>query len=191
MHLDVVLLQVTGLAGQVDGQVRLVHTKVLLQLAQRNAAQIDVIEIVGGKEVFVPQGAVVICDRVAELGLILAVEHQRNAKLRGHLGCQLLLAQNEGLEGMEQILGGQAGEQPVGQAVGGAQVVVKPGMNPGLEVLPAPVGVDVRRPGYGERMHAVFVLQKVGGVKAVLAAAAWYQAVVAAVIFAVFVAQLS
>ena len=91
---------------------------------------------------------------------------------------------------MEQVLSGQAGEQPVGQAIGGAQIVVESGVNPGLEVFPAPVSVDVGRPGYGKRMHAVLVLQKVSGVKAVLAAAARYQAVVAAVGLAVLVAQL-
>lgn len=90
---------------------------------------------------------------------------------------------------MEQVLGGQAGQQAVGHAVGGAQVVVKPGVDPGLHVVPAPRGINMRRPGDGQRVHAVLVLQQVGSVKAVLTAGAGHQAVVAAIVFAVLVAQ--
>ena len=140
---------------------------------------------------FVPQRALVVRDGVAELGLVLAVEHERNAELGGDLGRELLLPQYKRLERVEQVLGRQAGQQAVGQAVGGAQVVVEPGVNPRLEVLPPPGGVDVRRPGHGQRVHAVFVFQQVGGVKAVLAAGAGHQAVVAAVGFAVTVAQFA
>ena len=188
-HLNVVFLQVAGLAGQVDGQVGLVDLVVLLQLAQAYAAQIDVVVVVHRKEVLVPQGGVVVGDGVAELGLVFAVEHQRNAEAGGHLGGQLLLAQNERLEGMEQVLGGQPGEQPVGHAVGGAQVVVKPGVDPCLEVVPAPGGVHMGCPGDGEGVHPVLVFQQMGGVKAVLTAGAGHQAVVAAVGFAVLIAQ--
>lgn len=81
--------------------------------------------VVDRKEVLIAQGGVVVGNRVAELGLVLAVEHQRDAKLRGHLGRQLLLAQNERLERVEQVLRRKAGQQAVGHAVGGAQVVVK------------------------------------------------------------------
>ena len=77
----------------------------------------------------------------------------------------------------------------MGHAVGGAQVVVKPGMNPGLHVVPAPRGINMRRPGDGQRVHAVLVFQQMGGVKAVLAAGTGHQAVVAAIVFAVLVAQ--
>ena len=92
---------------------------------------------------------------------------------------------------MEQVLGSKAGQQAVGHAVGGAQVVVKPGMNPGLHVVPAPGGINMRRPGDGQRVHAVLVFQQMGGVKAVLAAGTGHQAVVAAVVFAVLVAQFT
>ena len=77
----------------------------------------------------------------------------------------------------------------MGQAVGGAQVVVEPGVDPRLKVLPAPGGVDVRRPCDRERVHAVLVFQQMGGIKAVLSAAARHKAVVAAVGFAVAIAQ--
>lgn len=86
----------------------------------------------------VTQGRVVIRNGVAELGLVLAIEHQGNAELGGHLGGQLLLAQNERLERVEQVLGRQTGQQTVGHAVGGTQVVIKPGVDPGLHVIPAP-----------------------------------------------------
>ena len=188
-HLDVVFLQVGGLGRQVDGQVGLVDLVVLLQLAQADAAQVDVVVVVDGEKVLVPQRRVVVGDGVAELGLVLAIEHQRDAELGGHLGGQLFLAQDEGLEGVEQVLGSQAGQQAVGHAVGGAEVVVEPGVDPGLHVLPPPGGVDVGRPGDGQRVHTVLVFEQVGGVEAVLAAGTGHQAVVAAVVFAVFIAE--
>ena len=77
--------------------------------------------IIDGKKVLVTQGRVVIRNGVAELGLVLAIEHQGNAELGGHLGGQLLLAQNERLERVEQVLGRQTGQQTVGHAVGGTR----------------------------------------------------------------------
>ena len=147
--------------------------------------------IIDGKKVLVTQGRVVIRNGVAELGLVLAIEHQGNAELGGHLGGQLLLAQNERLERVEQVLGRQTGQQTVGHAVGGTQVVIKPGVDPGLHVIPAPGGVDMRCPSHRQGVHAVFVFQDMSGIKAVLAAGAGHQAVIAAVIFAVFIAQLT
>ena len=87
-----VFLQVGGLAGQVDRQIRLVHLVVLLQLAQADAAQVDVVVVVDGEEMLVTQSGVVVGNGVAELSLVLAVEHQRDTELGGHLGGQLLLA---------------------------------------------------------------------------------------------------
>ena len=147
--------------------------------------------VVDRKEVLIAQGGVVVGNRVAELGLVLAVEHQRDAKLRGHLGRQLLLAQNERLERVEQVLRRKAGQQAVGHAVGGAQVVVKARVDPRLHVLPAPGRVDVRGPGDGQRVHTVLVFQQVRGVEAVLAAGAGHKAVIAAVVLAVLVAELA
>ena len=101
------------------------------------------------------------------------------------------MPEDERLERVEQVLRGQTGQQAVGHAVGGTQVVVKARMNPRLHIVPAPWGVDVRRPSHRQRVHAVLVFQQVGGVKAVLAAGTGHQAVVAAVVFAVLVAQLA
>ena len=91
---------------------------------------------------------------------------------------------------MEQVLEGQPRQQPMHAAVRREQVVVEAGVDPRLEVLPAPVGVDVRRPRHRQRVHAELVLQLVRGVEAVLAARAGNQAVVVAVVAAVPVAQL-
>ena len=85
-HLDVVFLKVRGLAGQIDGQVGLADLVVLLQLTQADAAQVDMVIVIDGKEVLVAQGGVVVGDGVAEFRLVLAVEHQRNAELGRHLG---------------------------------------------------------------------------------------------------------
>ena len=190
-HLNVVFLKVGGLARQVDGQIGLVHLVVLLQLAQADTAQINVVVVVDREEVLVAQRGVVVGNRVAELGLVLTIEHQRDAEFRGHLGGQLLLAQNERLERVEQVFRSQTGQQAVGHAVGRAQVVVKARVDPRLHVLPAPGRVDVRRPGDGQRVHAVLVFQQVGSVEAVLAAGAGYKAVIAAVVLAVLVAELA
>lgn len=70
--------------------------KIFLQLAQADAAQVDVVKIVGGKKVLVAQGRFVVGNGVAELGLVFAVKHQRNAKFGGHFGRKLLLAQMKG-----------------------------------------------------------------------------------------------
>ena len=190
-HLDVVFLEVGRLTRQINRQVGLIDLIVLLQLAQADAAQVDMVVIVDGEEVLIAQGGVVVGNGVAELGLVLAVEHQRDAELGGHLGGKLLLAQDERLEWVEQVLGGKAGQQAVGHTVGGAQVVVKACMDPGLHILPAPGGVDMRGPGHSQRVHTVLVFQQMGGVETVLAAGAGHQAVIAAVIFAVFIAQLT
>jgi hypothetical protein len=56
-------------------------------------------------------------------------------------------------------------------------------------VLPTPIGVLVRRPGDGQRMHAVLVFEDVRLVEAVLAPGAGNQAVIAAVVLAMLVAQ--
>ena len=190
-HLNVVFLKVGGLTRQIDGKVGLVHLVVLLQLAQADAAQINVVVVVHGKEMLIAQRGVVVGDGVAKLCLVLAVEHQRNTEFRGHLGGKLLLPEDERLERMEQVFRGQTGQQTVGHAVGGTQVVVKARMDPRLHIVPAPWGVDVRCPGHRQRVHAVLVFQQVGGVKAVLAARAGHQTVIAAIVFAVLVAELA
>ena len=85
-HLNVVLFQVAGFARQVDGKVGFVHLVVLLQLTQADAAQINVVVVVHGKKMLVAQSGVVVGNGVAELRLVLAVEHQRDAELGCHLG---------------------------------------------------------------------------------------------------------
>ncbi len=91
---------------------------------------------------------------------------------------------------MEQVLEGEPGERAVHAPVGRAEIVVEAGVDPRLEVAPAHLGVDVGRPRHGERIHAVLVLEQVGGVDAVLAPAARHQHVVAAVGAAVAVEQV-
>ncbi|MPM89584.1 hypothetical protein SDC9_136696 [bioreactor metagenome] len=92
---------------------------------------------------------------------------------------------------MEQVFGRKAGQQAVGTAIRGAQVVVKPGMDPRLKVIPAPRGINMGSPSDGQRVHTILVLQQMCGVKAVFAATAGHQTVIAAVVFAVTVAQLA
>lgn len=59
--------------------------------------------IIDGKKVLVTQGRVVIRNGVAELGLVLAIEHQGNAELGGHLGGQLLWPKMNGWNGWNRF----------------------------------------------------------------------------------------
>ena len=172
-------------------QIDLRHAEPVDQLVHRDAAEIDLALVLRGEVAPVALGAVGVRARVAVLGLVLAVEHERDVEQQRHLRREVLLPEDEGLERMEQVLDREPGQQPVHAAVRRVQVVVEAGVDPGLEVLPAPVGVDVRRPGHGERVHAVLVLEHVRGVEAVLAAGAGHQAVVVPVVAAVAVAQLA
>lgn len=64
-------------------------------------------------------------------------------------------------------------------------------LDPVAKVLPADVGVKNWRPGAGQRIHAVFVLQHVACIGTVLAATARNEAVVATVAPSVLVEQLN
>jgi hypothetical protein len=90
---------------------------------------------------------------------------------------------------MEQALEGEPRQEAVDPAVRGDEVVVEAGVDPKLEVAPAPIGVDVRRPGQRQGMHPVFVFELVRGVEAVLPAGPRHEAVVASVVAAEAVAQ--
>ena len=79
---------------------------------------------------------------VAELGLVLAVKDERNAEFGRHLRGELLLAEDERLEWVEEVFRGKTRQKTVRQAAGRAQIVVKTGVDPRLEVLPSPLGVD-------------------------------------------------
>ena len=138
----------------------------------------------------VPQRGFIVRNGIAELGFIFAVEHQWDAEFRSHFRSKLFLAQNERLERMEQVFGGEPCQQAVRHAVGRTQVIVKARVNPCLKVLPPPGRIHMRRPGDGERVHAVLVFEHMRRVKTVFAARAGHKAVVASVCFAVTVAQL-
>ena len=152
--------------------------------------QMEAGEVGHGEIGLLAQGTGGLGDGIAVLGLGLAVEYQRNVELQGDLRGQVLLAENEGLEGVEQVFQAQPGEEPVNPAVGLEGDVVEPaGLDPGQEILPAVVGVEQGRPSHGQRVHAVLIFEQMGGHDAVLAAAARHQAVVGAVVFAMPVEQ--
>ena len=173
-------------------QVDLGHAELVDQVVHRDAAEIDLALVLRGEIAPVALGASRVSrSRIAVLGLVLAVEHQRDVVQQRHLRREVLLPEHEGLERMEQVLDRKPRQQPVRAAVRRVQVVVEAGVDPGLEILPAPVGVDVRRPGHRQRMHAVLVLEHVRGIEAVLAAGAGHEAVVVPVVAAIPVAQLA
>ena len=70
---------------------------------------------------------------------------------------------------MEQIFDGDARQETMGFARRSAGKVVSD-FAPALEVPAAPIGVEVRCPSNGEGVHAVFVLEDVDGVEAILSA---------------------
>jgi hypothetical protein len=190
MHLDLLPIDLLGVGGQVRLQLVRVDAELLLQVGDRRAAEVD-LRLVGRGEVRpVALRRLGVGDRVAVLGLVLAVEDERNLVQQRHFRRQRFLAEDERLERVEQVLDREPGEEPVDAAVRRAQEVVESGVDPRLEVLPAPLGVDVRRPRHRERMHAVLVLQHVRGVEAVLAARAGDEAVVGPVLAAEAVAEV-
>ena len=70
------------------------------------------------------------------------------------------------------------------------KIVIKTRGYPGLEVLPSPIGIQVRRPGYRQRVHTVIVFELMGDEAAIFAAAARHDHVILAVMFLVPLAQL-
>lgn len=76
-------------------------------------------------------------------------------------------------------------------SVWGHQQVVMTSMDPALEILPAPVGIDVRSPRHRQGMHAIFGAEDVRGIEAVLAARPRHDAVIVAVAAAVLVEQVA
>ena len=78
----------------------------------------------------------------------------------------------------------------MGLAVGGEQVIVEAAlMQPRLEIAPPNVGIEMRRPGHGERVHAVGFLEHQRGEHRIFAARARHQTIVRAVARAVLVAH--
>ena len=68
--------------------------------------------------------------------------------LQSHFGGQVLLPENKGLKGMQQVLDGEPGEQPVDPAIGTeGDVIVAPDVDPVTEILNPDVGVHGRGPG--------------------------------------------
>ena len=96
----------------------------------------------------------------------------------------------KGWKGWNRFSRGQARQQPVHAAVGRRQDVVEPGVNPALKVLPAPVGINVRRPCHGQRVHSELGFEHMGGIEAVLAAGARDDAVVPTIGAPITVAQI-
>ena len=181
MHLDLLLGEHVGIGRQVGSQILGGHA-VLCQLGHAYAAEVEVIEPLLLRVVpRVPLRRGCLRDRVAVLHLVLAVDHERDVVGRRHLGRETLLAEDERLERMQEVLEGQARQRPMHPAVGRTEEIVEAGMEPRLEVSPAHLGIDVRRPRDGERIHPVLVLEDVRGVDGVLASAARHQHVIAAV----------
>ena len=121
---------------------------------------------------------------------VFAVHDQRDIVLDGHVQRVVRLAVNEGLERVAQVLRRQPRQLARDLAVRRAKHVVEARLDEGIEIAPADLGRLQRRPGHGQRVHAVLVFQLVGDKAAVLAAAARHDDVVIAVVLAMAVAQV-
>ena len=152
------------------------------QLGYAHAAEVELVEPLLLREVArVALRRRRLCDWVAVLYLVLAVDDERDAVRRRQLRRQPLLAEDERLEGVQEIFEGQARQRAMYPSIGCTEIVVEAGVDPRLEVSPANLGVCVGRPRHGERIHPVPVFEDVRGVDGVLAAAAGHQHVVASI----------
>ena len=91
---------------------------------------------------------------------------------------------------MEQIIHRKPSQQPVHPAIRGCQQIVVARMDPRLKVLPTPIGIYMRCPCDGQRMHAVFIAKNVRCKETVLAARTGHYAVIAAIFAAMPVAKI-
>lgn len=179
-----------GIGGEVGLEVVFVEAEVIEQILNGRAADVDFAFIIGGEV-----GVVSFCgggvgERVTVFGFVFSVEDEGEIEQGGHFGGQHFLAENEGLEGVEEVFDSESGEESVDSAVGGAEVVVETGMDPGLEVAPSPFGVNVGCPSYGEGMHAVFFFENVGSVETVFSTGAGDETVVGTVFFSESVTEV-
>ncbi len=71
------------------------------------------------------------------------------------------------------------------------QQIVMSGVNPCLEILPAPFGINMRRPSHRQRVHAIFGSQDVRSIKAILAAGPRHDAIIAAIGAAMLIKHLA
>ncbi len=167
MEFDFLPLDFGGIRREVGFQIPF-RDAFLEVLGDRNATEINLIEVSSLKKIKTETGIVIII--TGELFLVdryvgaifpraLPVEDQRDVELDGHLHRKCLLPQNEQLKRMQQMEEGVAGEEAMRSAVGSEEVVVESSdVDPVLKIAEADVRVQVRCPCDGERVHAVLVL---------------------------------
>ena len=170
MHLDLLALDSARVGREIRKQVDFRNAEIVDEIVHGDPAEIDPALVLRGEVAPVALGSFRIGSRIAVLRLVLAVDHQGYVEQKRHFRRQILLSEHEGLERMEQVLHREPREQTMGAAVGRVQKIIEPRVDPGLEVFPSPFGIDVRRPGDRERMHAILVLENMRGIEAVLAA---------------------
>ena len=93
---------------EVRFQIVLVQAEAVFQIGDGDAAQIDLVVAAGGEIGPVPLFRLRFGLRVAVLGLVFSVEDERDVVEGRKLGGDALLANDERLERMEQVLEGKA-----------------------------------------------------------------------------------
>lgn len=191
VYLDIDLLEFCFAGWQEAGEVILLYSVALCQLANGDSGEIHVLEVVIGVVGFVAEAGGGIGDGVSVFRFIFAVEHKWDAHFGSEPRSEIFLSEDEGLERVEEVFDTESCEQFHDAAVAGErQIVEAPDVDPVLPVLVAVFGVEDRWPCDGQRMHAVFVFEDVSLVGTVFAAAAGYEAVIGAIFAAVAIQQL-
>ena len=179
VHLHINLLQFSFAWGQKAGEVPLTDSVAFCQFADGDTGEVHFFEIVVGVEGFVAEAGSGISDRVAVFCFIFAVEYERDAHFCGEARTEIFLSEDECLEGVKQVFDAESRQQLHDSTVAGERQIVKAtDVDPVLPVLVTVFGVQDRRPGNGQRVHAVFVFEDVCLVGAVLATAAGHEAVI-------------
>jgi hypothetical protein len=104
VHLDVRLGKLLRVSREKGLDVREVQPVVLEKLGDADPCQIHVLDVVMGKIRLVTQRDRCLGNGVAILCFGFAIKNQRNAELGRNAGGKVLLAEDEGLKRMQQIL---------------------------------------------------------------------------------------
>ena len=180
---DLGALKFLMVGGKIGRHIVERQSVLLDQLCDRNASQGHLRQILQSKIGLVPQGLLVVGDRVSIFGLVLAVKDQGNFIPNGQLRRKVLLSQDERLKGMQQVLNRQSGQQSMHAAIRlECDIVESSDFDPIAKILNADVCIEYGRPGNRQRMHAVLVFQDVRRVCAVLAAASRDKAVIRTIV---------
>ena len=71
------------------------------------------------------------------------------------------------------------------------QIIIMACMNPGLEVLPSPISINMWRPGHRQWVHSILSFQNMRSIKTIFSARTWDYAVVGPITFSELIAEFA